>query len=520
MTQSRKHKWRGRAESGKMRGMGFTVLFKRLLFSLATCIFCAAPLAAQERLAYVIGNGADQPAKDAVAVSRALLGLGFDVIRRADVSPASLPLGNRAARTVALYFSGPTAIEDGRTRLMAADGTGWDLLDTARGFRASGADQVLVFVQTCHTDDAGVAPLPTDDMSGIFMALSASAEEGCASSNAPRFTDRVLVALATPDTPISAAFDASGGAGVAVSNLTAPLILWQSETQNITLSEDDMKVLDRLAPADRDRMRALWQSAGLMGEASSPAPQVKKVENETIVLTGRVAAVDMGAVIAPAAVAKVEPVSFTPSTGGVQIFNAAPRSEVAALPTAAGLPRPSVIVGRIQSDDPAQAATQTGGALTGTALDGSNFEARQTIRSQDAELYAELVNSGAFDPAEAQLAVALQTELKRMGCYTGGIDGDWGPGSQGSVDRYFQQIGETPVSRAATIDLFRTIALRDDVTCPRVVQARAAQPRATTRSQPRTTTRATTAARKPAPAAKKPATTGKINANALNGVFR
>ncbi len=39
------------------------------------------------------------------------------------------------------------------------------------------------------------------------------------------------------------------------------------------------------------------------------------------------------------------------------------------------------------------------------------------------------------------LALDLQRELKRIGCYTGGIDGDWGPGSQSALRRFSSQAG-------------------------------------------------------------------------------
>lgn len=41
-----------------------------------------------------------------------------------------------------------------------------------------------------------------------------------------------------------------------------------------------------------------------------------------------------------------------------------------------------------------------------------------------------------MDPAE--LPSAIQKELARVGCYTGGIDGDFGPGSQGALANYFK----------------------------------------------------------------------------------
>jgi len=214
-------------------------------------------------------------------------------------------------------------------------------------------------------------------------------------------------------------------------------------------------------------MRALWVGAGLITAAH--AQPVRTVQNDVISFAARVEPVAIEPMILPQAQlegsqAVTSTVSFTPDpqttgtgtatlSGGIQIFNAAP-SQVEAQQVAAGLPQPSVIVGRIQTDDPTFVPTLDGGVVTGTAIDTSSFEARKSVRSDDATLYAQLVNSGAFDPGSApgQLETALQIELARMGCYTSTVDGVWGRGSAGAVDRYFQQIGETPTTREPTID--------------------------------------------------------------------
>lgn len=44
-------------------------------------------------------------------------------------------------------------------------------------------------------------------------------------------------------------------------------------------------------------------------------------------------------------------------------------------------------------------------------------------------------------PAPVNLALELQKELKRIGCYTGGLDGDWGHGSQSALKRFSSQAG-------------------------------------------------------------------------------
>lgn len=112
-----------------------------------------------------------------------------------------------------------------------------------------------------------------------------------------------------------------------------------------------------------------------------------------------------------------------------------------------------------------------------------------------------------------------------MNCYRGGIDGIWGNGSRGAVDRYFQQVNATPVTREAEIPLFRQIALRDDVRCPDPVAqpvARNPQPstvRPVVNAQP-ARPQVTQPAR-PAPTAAPPAQQPALNPNAIGtGMFR
>ena len=96
-----------------------------------------------------------------------------------------------------------------------------------------------------------------------------------------------------------------------------------------------------------------------------------------------------------------------------------------------------------------------------------NLEARRALRDGDPELFATLIEAGAFDPPEAILAQAIQTEMKRMGCYPSVVDNIWGNGSRRSVTRYFDEIdGVEPETLEPTVELFRQIIVQDDVECP------------------------------------------------------
>ena len=192
------------------------------------------------------------------------------------------------------------------------------------------------------------------------------------------------------------------------------------------------------------------------------------------------------------------------------------------VPGAGGLPRPSIIVGVIAPNDASfPVAAAPTGPVSGAAIEYSDLDGRRSLRDGDPELFATLVETGAFDPPPVELVIALQTELARMNCYNAGIDGSWGPGSRGAVGRYFEQIDGAAPSQDPDVAIFRQIMLRDDVTCPAVVRAapapRASTPRRTT--TPRASTPRAAPAPAPAPTPTAPPSRT-INRNTSTGIFR
>jgi len=375
-----------------------------------------------------------------------------------------------------------------------------------------------------------------------------------------RFTDRVQLALSTPDEDLVSAFGQTTGHGWTRSGLLDPLVLWaRNERPDVKLSDADLSVLDRLPEAERERMRTLWSDAGLLGEdgeVASGDTQVARVQAETVVITAAPTAQTVTAVapvrIATATAVSPSGVSTRSSTGsrilpsttrpaaaaaqgggtsGVQIFNSTTPAP-AAIATVAGLPEPSIIVGEIRATNASfNPPTETGGSVTGTSLETGSIEARQSLLSTSPDLYLELIANGAFDPADVSeegIATAIQIELQRMNCYTSTIDGDFGPGSRAALALYYQQIGTPAPTTDPTIELYRAIIAGEEVTCP--VVRRAATPRntatgQTTRStapaQPRRQAAPAARPRATAPAAKPKPQSGGINPNTLGtGVFR
>ncbi|WP_306133149.1 hypothetical protein [Roseivivax marinus] len=215
---------------------------------------------------------------------------------------------------------------------------------------------------------------------------------------------------------------------------------------------------------------------------------------------------------------------------------ALPGALLAALPQGAGLPEPSIIVGRIETPEAFETLDLAVPEVIASDVRFDDLDGRRALRDSDPVLFDSLVDSGAFDPPEDGLVVALQTELARMGCYTAGIDGQWGAGSRTSVTRYFEQLdGVEAPGLAPTPELFRAVLRNDDVTCPELVAAPAPARPSVTPAPARQTTpaparaapapqrqaapvRRTTPAPTPQPT---PQPQRRINPNALGtGVFR
>ena len=124
------------------------------------------------------------------------------------------------------------------------------------------------------------------------------------------------------------------------------------------------------------------------------------------------------------------------------------------------LPRPSVIIG----DMAVLAGFDPRGPL------GMAFATREAIRQRDTALFERLIGRGAFDPEQDRLAEAIQTELQRSDCYRGGIDGVWGAGSAGALDRFSDQ-AKTGISGAPAVPVYRSIIRLPDTTCPAIAAA-------------------------------------------------
>jgi hypothetical protein len=383
--------------------------------------------------ALVIGNsgaGAESASTDAYDAAESLKSAGLSRVlleREASADAMQRAVGDVAgAPAVVLYLAAPlTRGDDGPVIGAARAEPAMALGAVLRRLAEAGTGRVAVLIEDCAgpAGQAGRVSLPrAPEGMDLFLAASAGPDGTC--GGAKRLTealrDRAAAGALDLDTALSGQWI---GARMAVAAV----------------------------------LRAEAEDAG-RATVDAPSPVFAVVEADPAEIVTPVSPVSQVGTVVPAA---------APS-GAVATFMAPPQAQIAARPTGEGFPEPSIIVGLIENT----AATfgtvdDTAPEVTSNEIAFDNLDARRAFKAQDPELFAALVDSGAFDPPDAQLARVLQTELARMGCYRAAIDGDWGNGSRAAVDRYFAELeGVEPVGRDPSVDLYRQVILRDDVACP------------------------------------------------------
>lgn len=492
-----------------------------------------APALAQSREAVVVA-GSDGSLPDATAreaaldVSELLSGLGFVVNRleapSAERLEAALARLGASGGTAVFYHAGALDAVAPEVALATPDGPRL-LTAILPGMGDPAGGELLVLLDGCigalrqpdltgaaHVVDAeagdSVDPLAEASEAdsaasldalrpGVFLALSGGPGQPCPEPGTDGLTGLMLARLGAPGVAVEAVFagadlaappvlPAEQAAAVAAplvqvrSGLAAPVVLRPAES-GLRLTAADYAMLDGLDSEMREQMIALWTQAGipvdLVGGAGGGSDPVAVPQSRagTIVATSPVRPVASALAVSPVRAALPAPGS-TPGSTPVQLI-AQPAAAIArAVPGSGGLPEPSIIVGfpapPAEAEDlPRVDPEAEPVAVAGAELQALDTEARAALRASDEDLFISLVNAGAFDPAEADLARAIQAELQRMNCYTGALDGVFGAGSRRALNAYYDEIGLAAPSQDPTVEIYRQTLLRDDVTCPTPVAA-------------------------------------------------
>lgn len=426
----------------------FGGLRKVALFMFLSLGLGAPVLAGQGKLALVVGNQAYQnlprlanPGNDARGMADALRRLGFEVTLLTDVNTEvfnvvvkAFGVQAKSAETVVFYYSGHAFQLDGQNHLLpvsvkpdvngAVDGQTWKLDDVISEFQAPDA-QTLVFLDACRTSPIegragmrdGLAQMQT--RAGTFVSFATrpgavSFDRDRALGNSP-YTSALLNHMEKP--------------GLSISDL---MIRVRNDVESATNGQQ--------TPWDQSSLRAQFF---FNPAQSSPAlPEFEIVSSDTII---------------------------SPPAPEV------PAERVAALVP----PEPGPVIQRIEAQDQttngSEAQTRAAPPVLAAAVPAPPSDPSAAVPTA-AAVVAPVTPAPSLVPPVVQpeipedLASAVQTELKRVGCYNMRVDGDWGNGSRRALSAYLDKSDtKTEGSLEPSAELYLALLKEPEGICPPVV---------------------------------------------------
>ncbi|EBA05754.1 hypothetical protein [Sagittula stellata] len=428
----------------------------------------AAPLTAQDWQAIVVGQpgpGTDVSLDDALHAGEALKKGGvplLDVIRdmpRARLTDTLAVMGD-VPRLVFFYSgrmpSGSLAMQDGAMPLDT-------ILQSAAG---AGTQEMILMLENCSDE----SPIPSritvpDAPDGMALMVVASAGPGARCEPGERLSD-ALRAM-SEEQSLTGDLLARLDGMFTVGSVPSPVVMTGAGPQ------DSGDSLVELLPEDVILLPALDGDFSLGGGESGFEETIGVDEVIEIVLPARVPDIpDMPEIVE--------------DNSPVITFAALPTAQIAALPIVAGLPDPSILVGLIEGvtdaslevdPQPDAPSTALASFFDDNAEIATSLATLRNMRQNDPEMYSSLLATGAFDPQDDRvLAKVIQSELSRMNCYRGRVDGQYGRRSREGSSSYFDELKKKGLAAlddpAATVDLFRLILGNDDIRCPDPVVAR------------------------------------------------
>lgn len=491
----------------------------------AAAMLCALAVSAQaERLAFVVGN-ADydaapdlaNPVNDATAMSDALKRLGFKVTLLTNAGGDSLwtaldqfVIDAETAESAVFYYSGHAFQMSGVNYLVpvsakldsreAAKAETWSL-DGIIARLQSRSRQTLIFLDACRND-----PLPasvrgsgaaSDGLArvqagvGTFVAFSTEpggvTADGISGSATSPFTGAILAHVETVGISIS---DMMIEVRNDVENATArKQVPWDqsslreqfyfvppAEAGKQELSEADYELLALLSPEDRKQFLDLLAQSGFDEASLADAEAEISIAEANLVQVASLSTVVSAASVEVAA-PEVVATPAEPDAGSLDslivldatvVVEIAPADAVAAVATApvddANAPIRLAALSWDIRDIAINEVTMTRLRLSGRLVTPDTETDRAILAAIDPRLLNDdLPLSADLDPKA--LAKALQTELRRVGCYQMRVDGSWGKGSRTALTSYFLAKRKVPDSLEPTAALLDTLSVEDKVVC-------------------------------------------------------
>ena len=486
-------------------------------FAVALFFGLSAPaITYADRLALVLGNGDYTSAphlansvNDATAVADALKRLGFTVTLMTDAGGESLwtemdkfVASADKAESVVFYYSGHAFQMNGVNYLVPVSAK----LDSREGAKKeawaldgiiarlqSRNRQTLLFLDACRND-----PLPSSVRGsgaaagglarvqagvGTFVAFSTApgdiTVDGVAEAKHSPFTSALLAHLEEPGISIS---DMMIEVRNDVENATLrKQVPWdqsslreqfyfvpQADVAKQELSEADYELLAQLDPADRKKFMDLLVQSGFDAAALAKAEtaisiseaNLVQVASESTILSGPEAS-DATDTVTADATPQLEVLDAT-----VTIGSAPDEQQVAALePGNSVEPDGTIRLAALNwttRDIAINEVTAKRQRVEGRVLSSDNAADREIMAAIDPAL---LETSRDLTLSAGDLARAVQSELKRVGCYQIGVDGSWGKGSRTALTSYYLAKRKVPDNLEPTDTLYAALTNEDQVVC-------------------------------------------------------
>ena len=434
-----------------------------------------------KRYALVIGNSdyhhAEQvpnAARDAAQIAQSLSELRFQVLAGFNVDRRSFErlvaeLGQQAAdagaESVVIYYAGHAVQRGGRNHLIPVDaalhGLSGDastlLLDDILASVQSPLRQTMVFLDACRSDPGQALKTPAGGERGLarvqagestFIAFAAEpGTVGCdGGSRASPFADALLTHVGKP---------------------------------GLSLTELMTEVRDEVASRTLGR-QVPWVKSSLRGDFYfNPVEpyRVASSQPNDLPVAGRGA---VGTAIAPG-IGKA-----------ALVIGGASEPEADAPPLRRLLP---VNPPRIGAEglgsvaDTSDASPQGEASAPDTATPGTTETAPDTPKAEELALAVppEPRAKPEVQAKQDDLVRPLQEKLRKVGCYKGAVDGQWGPKSRSAVKRYQSAKGRTAKSLEPGRDLLESLEQESKTVCApakRTQTAKKTTKKRTTKARP------------------------------------
>lgn len=499
-------------------------IWKTLAVRLVAACFvslCSAAPSFAERLALVVGNAnydvapdLANPTNDATAIADALTRLGFKVTLLTDAGGKSLwqeldtfIAQAETAESAVFFYSGHAFQMSGVNYLVpvtaklesreSAKEEAWSL-DGIIARLQSRSRQTLIFLDACRND-----PLPasvrgsgaaTDGLArvqtgvGTFVAFSTAPGsvtiDGISGAQNSPFTTALLKHIETDGISIS---DMMIEVRNDVENATLrKQVPWDQsslseqfyfvppvEVSKQELSEADYELLAELSPDDRTKFLALLAESGFDESSLAIADaaialaeaNLEEVADETTFLSA--ASVDVD----PAAVAALDPTidgDAMPEFDSVESdvvlgqISDADISEITSAEDDSTAPIRLAALDWDTRDISINDVTITRMRLTGRLIAPDSDSNRALLAAIDPRL---VEDQTVLTVAPEELARAVQTQLKRVGCYQMAVDGSWGKGSRTALTSYYLAKKTVPETLEPTDSLFVRLSEEPKVVC-------------------------------------------------------